>query len=70
MNLYAIGRNIKAKMDTVGMKQCFLADNIGVTEVTMSRWLSGKRQPGSYALYRISKVFGCSMDELMEGIDE
>ena len=43
--------------------------SINVTEATMSRWISGKRQPTAYGLYRVAKVFRVDMESLMEGIE-
>lgn len=69
MNTNATGDNIKALLEERGMSQRELAEMIGVTNVTMSRWINGQRQPTAYALLRISRVFGKSVEELMEGVD-
>lgn len=43
---------------------------IGVTHATMSRWINGVRQPTAYGLYRLARLFHCSMEELMEGVED
>ena len=70
MNREAIGNNIKAELKKCGKTQKELAEEINVTEVTMSRWISGKRQPTVYGLYRIAKVLCVNMESLMEGVEE
>lgn len=70
MNKTAIGRNIYVQLLKHDMTQRDLATRINVTEVTMSHWINGLRQPTAYGLYRIAKVFGVSMEDLMEGIEE
>lgn len=52
------------------MTQRELAERIGTHEDTLSRWINGQRQPSAYALLRISRVLGVSMEELMAGVDE
>lgn len=70
MNINAVGNNIRNRLDENCMSQRQLAQAIGVTDVTMNRWVTGWRQPTAYGLYRISKVFGCTMEDLMEGIED
>lgn len=70
MNTNAVGDNIKECLESRCMAQRELADHIGVTEATMSRWIRGQRQPTAYALLRMSKVFGVTMERLMTGVNE
>ena len=69
MNRYAISDNILKLLKDKHMTQHALAARIGVHDPTLSKWMTGQRQPSSYALYRISKVLGVTMEDLMEGID-
>ena len=69
MDREAIGNNIKTELQKCGKTQKDLAEEINVTEATMSRWISGKRQPTAYGLYRVAKVFRVDMESLMEGIE-
>lgn len=70
MNKYAIGNNIYALLKQKKMTQTKLAALIGSHQDTLSRWMTGQRQPSSYALYRISKVLGVTMEDLMVGVDD
>ncbi|MBR3188979.1 MAG: helix-turn-helix transcriptional regulator [Lachnospiraceae bacterium] len=69
MDRFAIARNINRFLEKTGLKQVELARMIGVTEVTVSRWCNGTRQPSVYAVVRMAKIFGCTLNELVEGIN-
>ena len=70
MNKYAVGKNIKlfCRMQNKTLDQ--LADEIGVSKDTISRWCNGRRQITSYGLYRACKALGVPMERLMEGIED
>lgn len=70
MNRYAIGENIYRILKERHMTQKELAARIHVQEPTLSKWMTGQRQPSAYALLRISRVLGVSMEKLMEGIED
>ena len=70
MNVYAVGRNIKLYCRMKNMTLHALADEVGVSWVTMSKWINGRRQITAYALYRVSKVLNVTMERLMEGIED
>ena len=70
MNIYAIGDNIKFYCKLKNLTLHTLAEEIGVSWVTMSKWVNGRRQITAYGLYRVSKVLGVSMERLMEGIED
>ena len=69
MNRYAIGDNIARYLVRKGWSQRRLAEEIGITEVTLSRYMSGTRQPTVYSLLRISRAFGCTMEDLTVGLE-
>jgi transcriptional regulator with XRE-family HTH domain len=70
MNIHAIGDNIRLYCRMKNTTLHALADDIGVSWVTMSKWINGHRQITAYGLYRVSKVLGVSMERLMEGIED
>lgn len=70
MNIHAVGGNIYSRMKQQDITQRELASRVGLTEVTMSRYINGLRQPTAYALYRISRALGCKMEDLMRGVDD
>ena len=70
MNRYAIGNNIYRLLKQRHMTQHELAARIQSHDDTVSRWMTGQRQPSAYALLRISRELGVTMESLMEGIEE
>ena len=62
-----LGRNLKLWLEVRGISQRELAERIGVTEVSISRYVNGQRVASSYTLYKISKVLGCTMEDLLRG---
>ena len=70
MNRYAIGENIYRILKERHMTKKELAARIGVHDTTLSKWMTGQRQPSAYALLRISRVLGVTMESLMEGIED
>jgi transcriptional regulator with XRE-family HTH domain len=70
MNRYAISKNILRYLNRYGMTQVQLAEKIGVNPVTMSRWMNGVRPPTVYALKRIARALGCTIDDLVVGLED
>ena len=70
MNIHAIGDNIRLQCRIRNTTLHALAEDIGVSWVTMSKWVNGRRQITAYGLYRVSKVLGATMEKLMEGIED
>jgi len=70
MNRYAISDNILKLLKDKHLTQHELAARIGVHDPTLSKWMTGQRQPSAYALLRISRVLGVTMEMLMEGIED
>lgn len=62
---FALGDRIKILLDRRGMAQRELADRIGCTEVSMSRYITGARMPKAPTLAKIAKVLGVSADVLL-----
>jgi DNA-binding Xre family transcriptional regulator len=58
--------NLKEYLSTKGVKQKWLARQIGVSEVTMSCWCNGKAKPHQRHLDRILKVLDLSPDKISE----
>lgn len=64
MNAYFKG-NVETRLKAIGMTQKTLAEKIGVTEVTMSRWLSGSTGMTVDNLEKIAKVLGTTSSFLL-----
>ena len=58
--------NLRDKLIEYGATQREFADDIGVAESTISRYLRGQAVPSIYILINMSHVLGCSLDELAD----
>ena len=56
--------NISEFLNKKGMTQRELADAIGTTEVSISRYVTGERIPKATTCIHMAKVLGCSAEEL------
>lgn len=65
--LQTLGSNIKFWLEVRGISQRELAERIDITEVSISRYVAGQRAPSSLTLCKISKVLGCTMEDLLSG---
>lgn len=58
-------RNLNQKMRNVAMTQDRLAEMIGVTQVTISKYTNGLAIPNSRNLIKMAKALKCSIHELV-----
>lgn len=58
-------KNFRTLLDTKGLLNKELAQEIEVTPATVSRYLNGMRAPDLEYVYRIANHFGVSMDWLL-----
>lgn len=56
---------LKVVLAERGMTNKRLAERLNVTEITVSRWVSNKRQPPLEQLYAIAEAMGISPRELI-----
>lgn len=63
-----LGTNISFWLEVRGISQRELAERIGVSEVSISRYVTGQRVPSAPTLYKISNVLGCTVEDLMQGV--
>jgi transcriptional regulator with XRE-family HTH domain len=59
-------KRLQELLDEKDMTQRELAEKIGVTEVTISRYINGERKPRIDIIGKIAEVFGVSIDYLLE----
>lgn len=50
-----------------GMTQAELAERLGVTNKAVSKWETGEAMPETSLLLPLSRIFGVSVDELLDG---
>lgn len=70
MNKYRLGNNLISAVEARGMTQKEFAEAMNLHENTVYGWTRGKRIMSCYALYRAARILGCTMDDLMKGVDE
>lgn len=62
-----IGERIKQKLEEKGMSQRELAQACKITEVSMSRYISGSRVAKGPLYALMARVLGCSVEWLLGG---
>ena len=67
MNTYVTGATVKQLREHRGMTQFALAEKIGVSSKTVSKWETGKGLPDISLLEPLAKALGISVIELMNG---
>ncbi|MBO5318994.1 MAG: helix-turn-helix transcriptional regulator [Ruminococcus sp.] len=61
-------RVVKKKMGDMTQKE--FANELGITEATLSRYLTGQREPSLSMIVRMSEVLKCTTDDLLKFDDE
>lgn len=61
--------NLKQLLEANSMKQKELAEKLGTTQQTVSRWINKTNQPDFETLFEICKIFGETPNSLL-GFDE
>ena len=64
----AVGRRVR-ELRGFNTKQSELADAVGVAQSYVSAIERGEKEPGAVILFRISKLYGKSIEWLLTGID-
>ena len=67
MNTYVTGNTIKQLRESHGLTQAELAEKIGVSSKTVSKWETGKGLPDITLLQPLAQALGISVIELMNG---
>ena len=67
MNTYVTGATIKQLRETRQMTQAELAESLGVSSKTVSKWETGKGLPDITLLQPLAQALGISVIELMNG---
>ncbi len=50
-----------------GMTQMKVAEQLGVSQQAIAKWETGDSMPRADKLLELSKLFGCTVDELLKG---
>ena len=59
-------KSIKEILEAKGMSQRELADKVGITEVTLSRYINGNRVPKAPVAMCIARALGVDIGEIVE----
>lgn len=62
--MYVLNENIRACRRSLGMTQRELAERLGITDKTVSRWESGVQIPDAEMVPSLARIFGVSIGEL------
>ena len=57
---------VQARLVELGMTQSDLAETVGITPGTISRSVTGARDPSLAETYAVSKVLGLAMSDMIE----
>lgn len=68
--LQYFGDRLAEKMRDAGFTQDEFANRIGVAPSTVSKYVNKTQVPGLKALTNMSRVLGCTIDELIDCKDE
>ena len=60
-----ITENLKREINQSGMKKSDIAKAIGVSNATVSQYLSGRAQPTLATLSKLCSVLDCSADDIL-----
>ena len=66
MDLVKIGKYIAGKRKDLGMTQKQLAEKLGVSDKSVSKWESGASDPSTANLIALAKLFGTTPEELLK----
>ena len=64
--LEQFGENLERMIRECGYSQRELADQAGISESTLSRYIHGMQVPRATILVNIAYVLDCSLDDLMD----
>lgn len=60
------GDNLLGLMKEYGYTQRSLADDLGTSESTISRYINKQTAPSIFTIINMSYLFGCTIDELVD----
>lgn len=64
-----LGESIKEHRTGRKMTQEFVAESLGVSRQAVSKWESGSSDPSTSNLIALAKLFGVSVEELLNGVE-
>lgn len=62
----AFGANLEKLIPLSGMTKGELAENLGITNAMMTRYLKGTSMPSAVKAYQLASALGCRVDDLFD----
>ena len=59
------GKRLSSIMKKLHVKQKTLSEAAGINPVSLNHYVHGRAVPTSYAVYKLAKVLGCSVEDLL-----
>lgn len=60
-----VRKNIRIRLRQKGWTQKTLANEMGLTEATISRYLNCERTPSSFVILKMAIALGCTINDLV-----
>ena len=64
-----LGETLKAPRTRCQMTQEFVAEALGVSRQTVSKWESGSADPSTTNLLALAKLYGVEAEDLLRGVE-
>lgn len=61
---------VKAELERIGQNQQWLAEQLGISHVSVSNWLTGKRRPAAESVEAVARAFGRNASWLFEQMEQ
>ena len=65
VDIPATGRNIKARVKSMKLKRTAVAEELGISEQAVYKWFRGEALPDIPHLFTLSRLLGCTVDDLI-----
>ena len=59
--------NLEARRKALGLSRKEVSDTTGISEVSVWQYEKGNYKPKYFVALRLAKLYGCSVEEIMEG---
>ncbi|MHB1443076.1 MAG: helix-turn-helix transcriptional regulator [Candidatus Humimicrobiaceae bacterium] len=56
--------NLKVFIINSGLKQSYIASKLGISENTLSCYISGRRNPKVYTAKKLADILNCSVEDI------